>query len=212
MSIYKKSTIISAIVTVVTLVLSLLFTFCDNKIGVWLENVCIGVFASGLLMLFSSGIGYLVEEQKCLREYCWKIKELKDKIINLQTLPENTSTINEYYDAIMAVNSLLRSYFAIIDNDFFFDGREKIQKLYEIQYKLEPFNKMSSDAAICIGQYRTRHVDKNGNRTYPKNKFNEDIQDFMNTLDNFDNSGMPLACWLEEKEKEYSILIWKKRK
>ena len=208
MSIYKKSIKMSLGVTVLSFFVSLIMVSNSNKYGIWIENICVGIFASGLLMLFSSGIGYFMEEEKTLREYCWRIKELKDKVLNLQTLSGTARTTDDYFQAVLNINSLLRSYFAVVDIDFFFRKRRKIQKIYEIHSKLEPFNRESSNAALYMGQYRTQNIAENGKRTYPQEKYIEDIRDFCNMIDNFQDTGEPLVIWLHHKEEEYSKLIF----
>ena len=74
MSVYKKTIIVSLAITCISLVLSLGAVQYKEGYGLWFENVCIGIFASGLLMFFSSIMGYFIEEKKALREYSWKIK------------------------------------------------------------------------------------------------------------------------------------------
>ena len=64
MAVYKKTIIVSQAITCVSLVLSLGAVQYKEGYGLWFENVCIGIFASGLLMLFSSIMGYFIEEKR----------------------------------------------------------------------------------------------------------------------------------------------------
>ena len=83
----------SIIISSISLVVSLLF-ICDKRpICIWIENICIGVFASGILMTFSSVVGYIKEEKHLLREYHWKLSELKECAVELVTIPVKESTI-----------------------------------------------------------------------------------------------------------------------
>ena len=208
MSVYKKTIIVSLAITCVSLVLSLGAVQYKEGYGLWFENVCIGIFASGLLMFFSSIMGYLIEEKKTLCEYSWKIKELKDKVLNFQTLSKENQTLDGYFIALSDINSLLRSYFAIMDNDFLFIRRKKIQKLLEIHTNLQPFNTAASEAILYYGQYRTKNEDENGNQVYSFEQFRMDIKEFVRMVDNYQGTEMSLVMWLQKKEVEYSRLIF----
>ena len=89
-------------------------------------------------MFFSSIMGYFIEEKKALREYSWKIKELKDKVLNFQTLSKENQTLDGYFAALSDINSLLRSYFAVMYNDFLFKAKEN-SKIIRNTHKFATF-------------------------------------------------------------------------
>lgn len=208
MSIYKKTTELSFIITIASLFLSFINISKLGNYAAWVNNVCIGLFSSGFLTLFSSLTGYLIEEKKTSMEFCWKIKELKDKVLNFQTL--YNSNMDTYICALMDVNTLLREYFAIWDNDFFFCRRKKIQKMYEIHTLLQLANEKTSDMVLCATKYRAKCVDEEGKLRYTMKQFKDDIKEDEEILFDYHGTGMPLTIWLQEKENEYSKILFRK--
>jgi hypothetical protein len=175
----------------------------------WLENVCVGAFASGLLMIFSSLIGYRKEEMRTFREYHWKLSELKKAAVALETLPFYESDINNYIDATFNLNNILMNYFATVDIDFmFYNQRKKVRKLYEIHKQLEKINTLSGNALQKMYEFRCGVLNEEGVRNYSFKTFKHDIQDFINALDNYNESGLMLAVWIEKQEREYGEVIF----
>ena len=209
LSIYKRTTLLSIIISSIALCVSLLLAYEKSPICVWVENICIGVFASGLLLVFSSILGYFREEKHLLREYHWKISALKECAVELVTIPKNEISNNEFYNAIRNLNTLLTDYFAIIDTDFWCYKRKEIQKLLEIHTKLEPLKHMTSNAFLKLCEYRCGKLNDEGDRNYSFESFKKDIQSFIDAVDNFSDSGMKLAIWLETKEREYGEVVFK---
>ena len=202
----------SIIISSISLVVSLLF-ICDKRpICIWIENICIGVFASGILMTFSSVVGYIKEEKHLLREYHWKLSELKECAVELVTIPVKESTIYDYYCSTRTLNKLLNDYFSVIDTDFWCHKRNKIQKILEIHTKLEQLKHLSSDAMLKMCEYRCGTLNSAGEKNYPFYTFKEDIKSFINAIDNYDDSGMMLPIWLETKEREYGEVVFPKDK
>jgi hypothetical protein len=211
MSINKNACIVSVTATLFGLIASLvILPFIDIlSFYQWLENVCVGVFASGLLMIFSSLIGYRKEEMRTFREYHWKLSELKKAAVALETLPADENDIDNYIDATFNLNNILISYFATVDIDFmFYNQRKKVQKLYEIHKQLELIKTLSGNALLKMYEFRCGTLNDEGVRKYSFKEFKHDIQDFINALDNYNESGFMLAIWIEKKEQEYGEVIF----
>jgi hypothetical protein len=210
MSTNKYAFIASVVITVVSFCVSIAILPCqENTVFFqWLENASIGLFASGILMLFSSGIGYRKEEEHTFREYHWKLSELKKISAALETLPVGESNIDDYIEATFNLDGILTEYFAVVDIDFMFKHRKKVQKLYEIHNQLKPLKTFSGNALLKMCEYRCRTLNDEGIRYYPFNNFKDDIQDFINSVDNYNESGLKLSIWIEKKEREYGEEIF----
>lgn len=189
--------------------MSLFLIYSETPLCIWAENMCIGFFASGLLMTCSSIIGYVNEEERLLREYHWKLSELKEYAMELESIPEKGSSIDTYYYAAKELNILLTNYFAMVDTDFFFISRKKIQKVLEIQTKLQPLKRATASALIKMCKYRCEKMTDTGDRYYSVSELRKDIQGFTKMVDNYDDSGKMLAIWLESKEQEYGEIVFK---
>lgn len=210
MKVYKYTFEVSLLISILSFTLSLLFCFSDSSIGTWFENILIGVFASGLLLIGSSLIGYLVEERKICVEYYWKLLSLKSKALVLSTIPIEKNTSEEYYSAIAQINELLLSYFALVDLDFIFGRwRGKIQKLLEIHSFLFEYKNLIGSAEIHFREYMACTKNANGVRNYSKESFREDIRPFSRATDNFKESGHPFVIYLDMKIQEYHTFILK---
>ena len=88
MSIYKKTIIISGIISLISLIVSLV-TYHETLVFRWLNSISIGFFSSGILLFASSLIGYCREEKHLLHEYHWRISDLKYVAIELHTIPKD---------------------------------------------------------------------------------------------------------------------------
>ena len=210
MKVYKYTFEVSLFISILSFILSLLFCSSNSNIGKWFENILIGIFASGLLLVGSSLIGYLVEERKICVEYYWKLLSLKSKALVLSTIPIEKNTSEEYYNAIAQINDLLIGYFALIDHDFlFWRWRGKIQKLLEIHAFLFEYKNLTQSAEIHFREYIACTKNEKGLRNYSKEKFREDVRPFSNATDNFKDSGHPFVVYLDSKIREYHTFILK---
>ena len=106
------------------------FALCANEttLAKWVNNILIGLIASSALLLLSSLIGYLHEEQTKYHEYYWNLIQLKNKALVSSTIPSD-SDLEYKWQAIADVNSLLEGYFAVCDQGYVFPKRKKIQKM-----------------------------------------------------------------------------------
>lgn len=210
LKVYKYTFEVSLLISILSFIFSLIFCSSNTNIGKWFENILIGIFASGLLLVGSALIGYLVEERKICIEYYWKLLSLKSKVLVLSTIPIEKNTSEEYYDAIEQINELLLGYFALVDHDFiFWRWRGKIQKLLEIHAFLFEYKNLAESAEIHFREYIARTKNESGIRNYPKEKFLEDIRSFSRAADNFKDSGHPFVVYLDLKIQEYHTFILK---
>ena len=209
MSIYRRTVYISAIVSVLSLVLSILCSFVlSNPFTVWLNTILTGLFSSGILVCISSLVGYFIEEEKTLHQYHWKISELKYAAIELQTFPDSEKNWTANYEKISRINYILKNYFAILDKDFIFHKRKRIQKLLEIDINLYPLVKLTDRAMECLRVYLNEKTDDMGNRCYGHDEFIGDMHDIAKQIDNYNDSGKMLAMWLVDKEREYGDVVF----
>lgn len=192
-------------------VLSLGISFCLctalTEYGEWFENIATGIFSSAVLLMFSSLIGYCIEEKRNCNEYYWNLIKLRSKALVLSTIPQSNNTGNSYYEAVMAVNELLGGFFATFDQSFVFRRRKKIQKILEIHYALYRYKNLSLDAELYIRQYMNDMKDENGEKLYNKEKLHKDIKDFCVQTDNFLGEGKPFVIYLDNKIRELQKLI-----
>ena len=212
MKIYKYTLIANSWISLLFLILSWLFHSSKSNCGIWVENISIGIFASALLLVGSSLIGYLVEDYKICVEYYWKLQSLRSKALVLSTIPSEKNTAEEYYNAITAINELLLGYFSMVEQGFiFYKHRKKVQKLLEIHTFLYEYSVLSKSTETKFREYIACTKDKNGNRNYSKEKLHNDIKEFIKATDNFKDSGHPFVIFLDIKINEYHNLIMKKQ-
>lgn len=210
MGIYKKSTIISLVLSIVALSGSFFLQYrIDYTFGNWLNNICIGILSSGILTFVTSLIGYCKEERRTLHEYHWKLSELKYAVIELGTITHKELKNGEpYYDGICKINMILKHYFALVDTDFFFYRRKKIQKVFEIQTKLYPLVSETDIARDALRVFLNGKRDENGERIYKFEDLKKDMKGAIEMFDNFDNTGKLFAIWLLDVEREFGEVVF----
>lgn len=67
MSIYKKSFIIIAVLSIISLIIGIILNYCFDE-EFWC-NVCLGIFGSSILTSISSIVGYSVEKKNSLEGF-----------------------------------------------------------------------------------------------------------------------------------------------
>ena len=206
MSIYKRSIVFSLLVTLLALGISYCLVGNQNGYCSWCQDICIGVLASGFLLIGTSIIGYQREKKKLFAEYHWKLSELKHYSLELQTIPDGD--VEAYYEKYKQINILLKNYFAMLEIAFFCSKSKKAQKLIEINNKLYPLVGVTNKALVKYREFICGKRRNNGERIYSEKSFLNDIRDVEKVLNNYDNSGMILAIWVEQKEKEYGKTVY----
>ena len=208
MKIYKITLLINLVVSSLFLIISWVLHDSTNHIALWISNISGGIFASAILLVGTSIIGYLIEEQKQCLQYYWKLIALRSKVIILSTLPVGKSSHEDYYNAISQVNELLIGFFAMFEQDFvFYKRRRKIQKLLEIHTMLFECEKLSVNAEICFRQYLAQTKTGEGKRQYEFEEFKADINGFIAFIDKYEDTGEPFVVYLDKKIQEYHELL-----
>lgn len=211
MKIYKYTFISNLLISVSFAILSWVFRSSTSDCGKWIENISIGIFASALLLVGSSLIGYLVEEHRIYIEYYFKLHSLRSKALVLSTIPSEQNTAEYRCSIVTEINELLIGYFSMVNDNFiFYKCRKKIQKILEIQTYLYEYSNLCRVAETKYREYIAGTRDQNGNRNYSKEKLYDDIKDFLKATDNFKESGLPFVMFLDLKINEYHAFITKK--
>lgn len=212
MKIYKITFIASLLTSMAFAIVSWEFRSAASDCGKWFENISIGIFASALLLVGSSLIGYIVEDYRIRIEFYFKLHSLRSKILILSTIPSEKNTAENYCNAITEINELLIGYFSMVEHGFIFSKHRKpIQKLLEIQSYLYEYANLCHTAETKFREYIACAKDENGNRNYSKEELRNDIREFINATDNFKDSGHPFVIFLDGKINEYHGLIMKKQ-
>lgn len=211
MKIYKITFISNLLISLTFAIVSWEFRSSTSDYGKWIENISIGIFASALLLVGSSLIGYLVEDHKIRIEYYFKLQSLRSKVLILSTIPPEKNTAEYRCNVITEIKELLIGYFSMVEQDFIFYKRRKpILKLLEIQSFLYEYANLCHIAETKLREYIANTKDKNGNRNYSKEQLRNDIKEFIKATDNFNDSGYPFVFFLDTKINEYHNLITKK--
>lgn len=196
MGVHKKTTVISGLVSFIAICFLIL---SNGSFGDCIENIAIGLLSSGLLLMFSSAIGYYEEEKKNCKEYYWHLIALRNRGLVLSTIPIHKGTYKDYWEALTNVNEILENYFTIFDQDFIFIRRKKIQKILEIHNELCRFKNLSIDAELHIRQYMNDKTDENGNKVYTKENLMSNIKEFSMAVNDFTGDGKYFVMYLDEK-------------
>ena len=106
------------------------FLFCTDGIEfvVWFYFISCGVFSSAVLLMFSSLIGYCIEEKRNCNEYYWNLIKLRSKALVLSTIPQKNNTGNSYYEAVMAVNELLAGFLQLLTEILFLREEKRYRR------------------------------------------------------------------------------------
>lgn len=82
MRIYKRSVIITGIISIVSLAFAIILNYVVNE-EFWC-NVCLGLFGSSFLTLITSIIGYFVEKRNCMDSFYIETKKFLNKFNRYQ--------------------------------------------------------------------------------------------------------------------------------
>lgn len=208
MKVYKLTFLINFGVSLFFLIISWVLYDSSNDTKMWFSNISGGIFASAILLVGTSVIGYLVEEKRLCLEYYWKLVSLRSKVLILSTLPVEKSSFEDYYNAISQVNELLVGYFAMFEQDFvFFKRRKKIQKILEIHNMLYEFKNLSINAELYFRQYMAGTRNCKGQKNYEFTNFKNDIKEFTSFIDDYEGTGQYFILYFDKKIEEYNKLL-----
>lgn len=204
---YKYTIIVSTILSIISLLVSFIFCKSSSEWGVWIENISVGIFASSLVLIGSSFVGYFMEEKRFICEYYWKLLDLKRKTVVLMSIPVNKATWDEYYNAISSIHDILLGYFAVVEADYFFRKGEKTKKICEIHSFLFEYSEIIGNAELSIRYYFAEVKDDEGNKKYTKEDLLKALKPFMDASDDFKGSGCTFAYYLDTKIREFDKII-----
>lgn len=207
MKIHKLTAQLMILLIMVSLLISYKLVDKTSECMNWLENIFIGIFASSLLILITSCVNYIIEENRSIYSFYWNLSELKSRVLILSTIPVEEKSVQAYYNAIYNVNELFRTEFALFDQNFIFIRRKKIQKVLEIYIALHEYKSSSTVAEQKMREYLANTKNHDGTRTYSSEQFQNDIANFCDKTNNFKNSNKPFVIYIEEKMNELSKYI-----
>ena len=207
MKIYIKTILIMGIISILSLIIS--FALLDKPCSYmnWLENVFIGIFSSSLLCLITSCTGYISEEKKSVYSFYWNLSKLKSRALVLSTISDQSKNINSYYNAVYNMNELFRNEFALFDQNFIFIRRKKIQKVLQIYNALFEYKNSSTVAEQKMREFLACTKKQDGTPNYSAEEFQNDISDFYNKTNNFNNTNEPFVIYIEKQMNELSKYI-----
>lgn len=213
MKYYKLSIIIATPITIIALVIAT----CVNQDQYFIMNLCISIFASGLLVCGTLIPGYLCAEQNNIHEFYWSVISLINVMYNLHTRNSAIPSLETLGEDVIAVNSIMRDKIITSDMDYFLPKqRPKIQKVFELLNLLHQLyygdGNMSAYLEIKYKELRANKKDANGETLYTLDMFKEDIRAFANFNDHYADTNEPLVCHLSKVAEELRKMISTKAK
>ena len=132
---------------------------------------------------------------------------MKSRALVLSTISDQSKNINSYYNAVYNMNELFRNEFALFDQNFIFIRRKKIQKVLEIYNALFEYKNSSTVAEQKMREFLACKKKQNGTPNYSAEEFQNDISDFYNKTNNFNNTNEPFVIYIEKQMNELSKYI-----
>lgn len=208
MKYYKLSIILAAPITIVALVIALLI----NENNLLVMNLCISVFASGLLVCGTLIPGYLCAEQNSIQNYYWCVISVINVMYNLQTRNAEKSSFETLGEDIIAVNSAIREKLTTADMNYFSPKqRTKIQKVFEIHNLIHQFyygdENKSAFVEMQYKSLRANKKDSNGETVYTIDMFKNDIHTFADFIDHYADTHEPFVCHLSKVAEDLRKMI-----
>lgn len=208
MKYYKWSTIIAFPITIMALIIALLVKEKDP----FVMNLCISIFASGLLVCGTSIPGYLCAEQNNIHEYYWSVISVINVMYNMQTRNAEKFSLEILGEDITAVNSAIREKIIISDMDYFFPKqRPKIQKVFETHNLIHQFyygdKNKSAYIEMCYKSLRANKKNSSGAIVYTIEMFKNDIREFADFIDHYADTNEPFVCHLSTVAEDLRRMI-----
>ena len=149
MSLYKKSIIVTAILSIISLAMAIIFNYVINE-QFWC-NVCLGVFGSSVLTLITSKIGYSVERRSCLEAFY----EDTLKVLNRINRYQHDLALEEKIDFFLAMMDYDKSSWnTTIGKLDFFDNKQREYIYQSIYNPLKELDKVISEHAWHFRMYK----------------------------------------------------------
>ena len=213
MKYYKLSIIIAAPITIAALIIALLV----NEGSLLIMNLCISIFASGLLVCGTLIPGYLCAEQNNIQEYYWNVISVINVMYNMQTRNAEKPSFEILGEDIITVNSAIREKLIISDLEYFFPKqRPKIQKVFEIHNLIHQFYYGDKNKSAYVEMHykslRANKKDSNGAIIYTIEMFKDDIREFADFIDHYADTNKPFVCHLSAVAEDLRKMISTKDK
>lgn len=174
MQVYRSSTIITAILTLLSFSFSLFLNFFTKADPFWC-NTCLGVFGSSLLTFLISIIGYRFERRKTFEAFSIETKEILHNLNKYQVswnLEEKVDYFLNYHDIRKVDWDMHYGEFA-----FLFDFRQK-NKAYIYQKIYLPILQVNQAINMHIWHFRW-YKDGTGRNDIVISKFIEEIESLI---------------------------------
>lgn len=177
MSIYKKSIIITSILSGISLLIAIILNYVCNE-QFWC-NVCLGVFGSSLLTFVTSMVGYFSERRNCLEGFYTETLKYISKINTYQKDLALCDKVDFFLEMIEYDKTIWDSFYGKMD---FFNNSKTRKYIYEKIYT--PIKEV--DQSILRHSLHFREY-KNGKGRVDEviRKFIEEIEPFILTEDKY---------------------------
>lgn len=167
----KLAIILTAIFSVISLVIAAVLNNISNKQNDFIVNVLIGIFASGLVALIIAIINYASERRKVLEHFSVQI----NKVINNYFKFRNDGDFDK---SLHSVIEMAEFDYTELDNlygeiDFLFNNRKKRHYIFCNLY--EPTKDMRKHISLYAKHFQLYYDSPPGNKVA--------MQDFLNNLD-----------------------------
>ncbi len=153
MRIYKRSVIITGIISIVSLAFAIILNYVVNE-EFWC-NVCLGLFGSSFLTLITSIIGYFVEKRNCMDSFYIETKKFLNKFNRYQIDLKLEDKIAFFLEMADYDKTNWDMDFGKMD---FFNNKQREYIYYNIYTPLIEARKIIADHAV---QFRM-HTNKTG--------------------------------------------------
>lgn len=174
MRLYKRMTIISALIALISFLISIFmhYFFTSNKeIDFWI-NLCLGLFSGAILIVFTSIISYYHERRRTMEIFIYNTNRILFYLNKYQESMSIEQKINFYLEYIELDKSAWDMDFG--NMDFFL--KENIEYIYEKIYKpILDFN----NAVLNHAWHFRWYLDGTGKKDVEIKKFLSELQEYL---------------------------------
>ena len=119
MKLYRKTTILSCWLSIITLFISILLEVFDRECFDYLNNIFLGLFSGAAFSTLTSIIGYFVEKQKLFIEYRKTMVDILEQFLNFS---DPTLSKIQYagvnYDSLISAQNIYANKLKWLYNDY----------------------------------------------------------------------------------------------
>lgn len=183
---YRNATIITALLTLASVIGAAYFNFYTNYNSFWC-NLLLGIFGSGLVTFITSVIGYRVERRKTFEGFSYSTKQILKRLNKYQStwpLEQKFNFFLDFHDIDMGEWDQYYGDFCLMF-DFIFKNQTYIfKKIYH------PIQEIDQKINYHIGHFRW-HKDGSGRNDRVMEKFVQEIENLIikTTSTQFDGFG-----------------------